>query len=195
MSKGQDNPGMFGMLQEMFRDEPEEYVSPEEIDRQVEAERSEREPEDPDEVVDYIEEGSERALEEQRGAWQILKDMQVACIVLSLIYLLGMLLVPEKLRYGAGVLIGLAVAILMLRNMFESIADAIVMESHDATVYMRRKVTLRYFVIFAAIAGTILLGGKYMGLGAILSVMNMKFSAYLQPLTNRIRRKILRKGR
>lgn len=191
MSKGQDDPGVFGMLQEMFRDEPEEYVSSKEIDRQVEEERKERRLEESDEVVDYIEEGSEQALEEQRRAWQILKDMQMVCIVLSLIYLPGMLLVPEKLRYGGGILIGLAVAILMLRNIFESIADAIVMESHDATAYMRRKAALRYFAIFAAIVGTILLGGRYMGLGTILSVMNMKFSGYLQPLTNRIRRKIL----
>ncbi len=195
MSKRRDSLGLFGMLKEMFRDEPEEYVSPEEIDRQVEVERLDQESEDLEEVVDYIEAGSERAIEEQRDAWRILRDMQWACVALSLIYLVGAFFVPEGFRYSAGVLVGLTVAIVMLKNMFESIADAIVMESHDATVYMRRKVTIRYFVIFAVIVGTILLGGKYMGLGAILSVMNMKFSAYLQPLTNRIRRKILRKGR
>ncbi len=195
MSRGKDNPGLFGMLREMLRDEPEEYVPPEEIDAQIDAERASEAYEDPDEVVDYIEPDSERAEEELRDAKCILTDMQVGCVCLSLLYLLGMLLVPTKIAYGIGVFIGFLVAVWMLWNMYESIEAALDMESQAAISYMRKRVAVRYLIIFAAVVGTILLGGKYMGLGAMLSIMNVKFSAYLQPLTNRIRRKIVRKGR
>ncbi len=195
MSRRNNKQGMRQVLAEMFRDDPEEYISPEEQDEQLLKEQAEELLEDPDEVLDYIEAGSERAMEEQRDAEAILCDMQWCCVVLSCIYLLGMLLVPEKLRYAIGLVVGLGVAMIVLRNLYDSIADALLMESHEATSYMKKRVMLRYALMLVAIVGTILIGGKYMGLGTILSVFNIKLSAYLQPVVRRIRTRIRREGR
>lgn len=196
----QGNPRKVGarfVLREMFRDNPEEMVSPEEVDEAIRAEDPERalQKEEDEQILDYIEPGSEREREEMREAEETIHDLYFGCVVICLPCLLGMLLAPQPLRYGLALAGGCIVAICMLRDMYRTVETVLMLDPYQAERFARKRAVLRYFLMLAFLAGVGYSLGKSAAIGAILGIFSMKFSAYFQPLMRKLRVLIMRKGR
>ena len=187
-------PGLGGMMREMFRDQPEEYRPPEEIDAETEAlEAEQRDGEDPDEVVDYIPAGSARAKAEMDNAKETLNDIRFGIAVLSAVLLPIMFLTDPRWKFAAGIAIGCAYALFLIQNIYKSISVAVMLDPASAVRYARKHVAVRYFVTFAVLALTMFLGGIAMGAGTILASFTVKHAAYFQPWFRKLRNAVLRK--
>lgn len=181
-------PGLGGMLKEMFRDNPEDYRDPEDIDRETEAEEAEqRDGEDPDEVVDYIPVGSEREKEELLNAEETLRDLRFGIVVLSIAVLPLAWFAEPHWKFPIGVLIGCVLALFLVQKMYQGISNALMMDPAGAVRYTRKQVALRYFMTFGVLALTMFLGGISMGAGAILASFMIKTAAYFQPWFRKLR--------
>lgn len=188
-------PGVRSVLREMFRDVPEDYVSPEEIDEAVRAEdpeRAEREAED-EQVLDYIEPGSERERQELAEAEEVLRDLYVGCMLVWLFCMAGAFLAPQPKRYALALLGGCLLAVWMLRDMYQTIDRALSLTPQEAERFSRKRAVLRYVLILAFLAAVGYSLGPSAAVGGILGVFSMKLSAYMQSLTRKLRVKIHRK--
>ncbi|MBO4325155.1 MAG: ATP synthase subunit I [Lachnospiraceae bacterium] len=181
-------PGLGGMLREMFRDNPEDYRDPEDIDRETEAEEAEqRDGEDPDEVVDYIPVGSEREKEELRNAEETLWDLRFGIVVLSIAVLPLAWFADPAWKFMLGTVIGCVLALFLVQKMYQGISNALMMDPAGAVKYTRKQVALRYFLTFAVLALSMFLGGIAMGAGTILASFTIKPAAYFQPWFRKLR--------
>ncbi len=195
-------PGLRGILREMMSDgrfddsQPADVPSggndglrtPEKIDREIASEEAEIE--DENRVVDPIEEGSERAAAELREAAAIHRDLIVGCVALGLLLLAGMIWARPAWRYALGVAAGTGVAVYLLVHMYRSIGWELTMEPGQAERYARGRSVRRYLVVALSAVAVFLALGKAAGVGCLLAVVTIKPSAYMQPLTAGIRRKL-----
>lgn len=186
-------PGLSGMMRLMFRDHPEDYRDPEEIDAEVDAEKEEEQEDDPTEVVDVIPVGSEREKEELRDAEETLWDVRFGIAVLSALCLIGLFFVKQRIRYAAGVCIGCLLALFLITEIYKSISLSLMLEPDRAVRYARKKVIARYFVSFGVLAATMFFGGIYMGAGTILASFTIKPAAYFQPWFRKLKRRLFKK--
>lgn len=196
----QGNPQKAGarfVLREMFRDNPAEMVSPEEVDEAILAEDSERalQKEEDERILDYIEPGSEREREEMAEAEETVRDLYFGCVVICLPCFFGMFLAPQPLRYGLSLAGGCLVALCMLRDMYRTIEQVLMLEPYQAERYAKKRAVLRYFLMLAFLAVVGYRLGTSAVIGGIVGIFSMKFSAYLQPLMRKLRVMIMRKGR
>lgn len=181
-------PGLGGMLKEMFRDNPEEYRDPEDIDRETEAEEAEqRDGEDPDEVVDVIPVGSEREKAEMQNALETLYDLRFGIVVLSALVLAFSWLADPAWKFMLGTVIGCVLALFLVQKMYQGISNALRMDPAGAVKYTRKQVAIRYFLTFAVLALSMFLGGIAMGAGTILASFTIKPAAYFQPWFRKLR--------
>lgn len=187
-------PGLAGMLREMFKDEPEEYRSPQEIDAETDAEKAEQlMDEDPDEVVDIIPVGSEREKAELLEAEETLRDLRFGIVLLSALCLFLTFFVKPHWRYAVGVVIGCVLALFLVQKIYESVSVCVMLDEKGAVRYARKHVAIRYFATFAVLALTMFLGGIAMGAGTILASFTLKPSAYFQPWLRRLKRRLFKK--
>lgn len=94
----------------------------------------------------------------------------------------------------AGVLLGGAVAELMLWHMYTSIDRVLDMDADSAVKYTKRSASKRMLMAAAALAVSALLPKLFSVFGVLIGVLSLKFSAYLQPLTHKVIKSI-NKGR
>lgn len=188
--------GVRGMVKEMFRDDPDKYLTPEQVDEQIFDEQSEeqKQQEEDERIVDRIEVGSEREQQEMLDAKQTLVNLQVGCIALSFLLQLGCFFVPVWWLYAVGNLVGCVLAFLCITWIYKTIEKVMDLDPGSAWKVARNHAMLRYLTIFLVLVLVCLIGDKWMALGAILSTLTMKFSAYVQGVTGHILAK-LRKGR
>ena len=191
-------PGLGGMLKEMFRDNPEDYRDPEDIDRETEAEEDEqRDGEDPDEVVDIIPVGSEREKAEMRNAVETLYDLRFGILVLSVLILPIACFTDPPWKFLIGTAIDCVLALFLVQKMYQGISNALMMDPAGAVRYTRKQVAVRYFLTFGVLALTMFLGGIAMGAGTILASFMIKPAAYFQPWFRKLRlwcMKLFKKG-
>ncbi len=187
--------GVRSVLREMFRDTPDEYIPPEEIEEAIRAEDPERalREDEEEQVLDYIEPGSERERQELEEAEEVLRDLYVGCMLVSLLCLAGIFLAPKPVRYGLALLGGCLLAVWMLRDMFQTIERALMLTPQEAERFSRKRAVLRYVLILAFLAAVGYSLGPSAAVGGIFGVFSMKFSSYLQPLTRKLRVQIHRK--
>lgn len=187
--------GVRSVLREMFRDTPEDYIPPEEIEEAIRAEdpeRAEREAED-EQVLDYIEPGSERERQELAEAEEVLRDLYAGCLLVGLLGMVGVFAAPQPWRYALALFVGCLLAIRMLRDMYQTIDRALSLTPQDAERFCRKRAVLRYVLILAFLAAAGYSLGPSSAVGGILGVFSMKLSAYMQSLTRKLRVKIHRK--
>ncbi len=106
-----------------------------------------------------------------------------------LLQLVGVWLVDDRLHYSVGLWIGIACALFMAVHMAISIEDAVSIGTEDGA---KKKAVagamLRYVVVLAVLLVTF-----YFELGmvlpALLGVLGLKISAYLQPLFRRLQQR------
>ena len=182
-------PGLRGMFREMFKDSPEDYKNPEDIDAEADAEQDEQE--DPDEVTDYIPANSTRAEEEMRDAEETLKDLRFGIIVISLICLIPGIFLKPHWRYLCGVAIGCALALFLVGRMYRSVSTAVMLAPDGAVRYSRKQAVARYLLTCAVYAVTMFFGGVLMGAGTIAASFSIKPAAYLHSMFRRLRRRIM----
>ena len=183
-------PGLGGMMKEMFKDNPEDYRKPEDIDAEISSEEAElSDEEDPDKVVDVIPVGSEREKEELLNAEETLRDLRFGIVLLSIVFLPIMFFVNPHWRFAAGIAIGCVLALFLIQKIYQSVSTAVLLSPAEAPRYARKQVMIRYFITFAVLAATMFFGGIGMGAGTILATFTIKPAAYFQPWFRKLRRR------
>lgn len=134
--------------------------------------------------------------EDVKNASETIRDMSVglaACTVA--IAAVGCIFMQAQwLHWVLGVLLGAAVAGLMLRHLYVTIDRALDMDGEHASKYMKKSATLRLLMAGTALAIGAFLPGIFHVFGVFAGLLCLKFTAYLQPLTHKVL-KFLSKGR
>ncbi len=108
-----------------------------------------------------------------------------------LVQIVGVWFVEDKIGYSIGLWYGIAIGIGMAINLATVIYDAVTFDGEgNANKRVAAKSMLRYIVvaILFGILGYFEFGNLFT---AFLGVMGLKFSAYAQPLLNKIVNKLL----
>ena len=99
-------------------------------------------------------------------------------------------------RFMLGIVIGSIGAFLFLKSLYSSIDISLDLAENDAVKYFKKKAIQRTLLLAGIISGAILLARFISVVSVFISLMNVKFSAYLQPLTNKyVLTKFSEKGR
>lgn len=118
---------------------------------------------------------------------QALPGLLVGILIYGvLLQVTGVWLTDDKIRYSAGLWIGIGCAVFMAIHMAVSIEDAVSIGTEDGA---KRKTIasamIRYFVVLLVFVATF-----YFNLGMVLpaffGVLGLKISAYAQPLFYRL---------
>ena len=117
----------------------------------------------------------------------IVKEMVAGIIAVGLVVLLlGVIFVPDKLWFALGVLLGMAVAIVMVFIMHHSISKALdFADSRAATITNIKGYAFRTVILIGGFIASYFMGIWSIA-GYFLGVMSMKGAAYLQPCTKKI---------
>lgn len=99
-----------------------------------------------------------------------------------------------KLDIMSGYLFGVIISILMLWHMAYAIEDSVRMDEHSALKHIKKNYIFRTIALIVAFFAV-----WFAGIGNLAAMMFgvlvLKLSAYIQPITNRLTSKLLRKGR
>lgn len=134
-------------------------------------------------------------VEDALNAKETLFDMAVGLIVCAaVIAVVGSIFVGQAYRFVLGVLLGAAVAGLMLRHLYVSLDRALDMDEEHASKYMKKSAVLRILMAGAGLLLGALFPKIFHIFGIFIGLLCLKFTAYLQPLTHKVI-KILSKGR
>lgn len=111
-----------------------------------------------------------------------------------IVQLTGVWFVEDKLRYSSGLWIGIITAMALAYNIARVIAETIdYPDAQKASSKIVAKGILRYAVVVIVFVVTL-----YFDLGNLITlffgVMGLKISAYLQPMLQKVFRKITAKG-
>lgn len=99
-----------------------------------------------------------------------------------------------KLDIMLGFLIGVILSVLMVWHMAYAIDDSVRMDEHSALKHIKKTYIVRMIALLI-----VFLAVWFTGVGNLAAMMFgvlvLKLSAYIQPITNRLTSKLLRKGR
>lgn len=126
---------------------------------------------------------------------QTLYELITGIIFCLLLFLLGNIFVSNRLAYTLGVLIGCIIAGFMSVHMYRALELAMLYDEKTAAKKVQKGTALRYFVMLAGLAAAILLPRYISVVGVAIGVLSLKFSAYLQPLTHKVLKNFINKGR
>lgn len=105
-----------------------------------------------------------------------------------IVFGIGIIFAPDRLKFATGLLIGLALAVFMAFNMAFTIDEAVSSGSEKAAKAKGISGSVfRYAILFIVLAGM-----AYFEFGdviaAFLGVLGLKISAYIQPFAARLKR-------
>lgn len=100
------------------------------------------------------------------------------------IAVIGLILVPEKLDFIIGLVLGLVVASLMIFLMNHFIEKALDYDERGAQIQSIKGYILRMIILIAGIVAVYFIG-MWSVLAYFLGIMCMKAAAYLQPYTKK----------
>lgn len=126
---------------------------------------------------------------------QALPGLLIGILIYGMIVqLTGVWFVEDKLRYSSGLWIGIITAMALAYNIARVIAETIdYPDAQKASSKIVAKGILRYAVVVIVFVVTL-----YFDLGNLVTlffgVMGLKISAYLQPMLQKVFRKITAKG-
>ena len=99
-----------------------------------------------------------------------------------------------KLNIMLGFLIGVILSVFMVCHMAYAIDDSVRMDEHSALKHIKKTYIVRMIALLI-----VFLAVWFTGVGNLAAMMFgvlvLKLSAYIQPITNRLTSKLLRKGR
>ncbi len=133
--------------------------------------------------------------EDALNARQTLFDMALGLIVCAAVAaVVGSIFVGQAHRWIFGILLGAAIAGLMLRHLYVSLDRALDMDGEHASKYMKKSAVLRILMAGAGLFIAAIFPKIFHIFGVFFGLLCLKFTAYLQPLTHKVT-KILGKGR
>ena len=133
-------------------------------------------------------------IKENRTITELITGIIIFCVVSQIV--MGILCMSmEKFQgrgvyFGAGIWIGMIIAIIMAWHMNRSIYNAIDFDEGTATKMLQKSSVLRYAALVLIMAGIMLLD-IVSPLTTFLGVMGLKMGAYMQPFTHKIYDKIV----
>ena len=110
-----------------------------------------------------------------------------------LLIILGFIWPKDKVAYYIGLIAGILMSLYLVYDMYTSIEKGLSMDEDSASNYFRKKTIIRIGVI-AIVFFVAVFVKKIDLLSLLFGALTLKFSAYLQPLTNKLTIK-LNKGR
>lgn len=126
---------------------------------------------------------------------QTLYELIAGIIMFFLIFLLGNILVSNRIAYTLGLLVGSLIAGVMSGHMYRSLEQAILYDTDTATKKVQKGTVLRFLLMVAGLVAALILPEYISVIGVALGVLSLKFSAYLQPLTHKVLKNFINKGR
>ena len=116
----------------------------------------------------------------------VVKDMTLIMIVYGLlIQVICFFVAGDLLKATVGLWIGIVAAVLMLRNMRDSLNEALDLGEAGARKYVQSAYMKRYIAVVVVFIAVSLLGIANV-LTLLAGVMGLKVSAYLQPIKHKI---------
>lgn len=114
-------------------------------------------------------------------------ELIIGIIFLALVITIpGIFIAGNKLAFFLGMLIGTAVAVIMLISMFRSVDKSLDMDTNGAAGYTKRKAFLRILLMAAAVLIAFYASDYISIIGVVVGIFSLKLSAYLQPLTHKL---------
>ncbi len=135
--------------------------------------------------------GKNKMSEEKQTLWELI----IGTIVCVLLFMLGNLLVKNQFAYTIGLILGGAVAIGMSFHMYSSLQKAVLYDRETAGKKIKIGSLIRMAFMLIALVLSVILPQYISLLGVAFGILSLKFSAYLQPLTHKVLKKIRNKGR
>ncbi len=126
---------------------------------------------------------------------QTLRDLIVGTLFFVLLFLLGNFIIENHLAYTLGLLLGGVVSVGMSFHMYSSLQKAILYDGENAQKKVQIGSLIRMIVMVIALVLSVILPQYISFLGVAFGILSLKFSAYLQPLTHKVLKKIRNKGR
>lgn len=123
------------------------------------------------------------------GINRTLFELEVGILIFGGLCQLFVFLTKDKLSYSLGLWVGIITAAFAAFHMWWTLDKGLDLEEKSAVGYLGRQNVIRYVVIVAVIV-TAAVSGVVNPLSAFLGVMGLKVSAYMQPLTKKISRRI-----
>ncbi len=124
-------------------------------------------------------------------AGRTLAGLIFGCLLYGIVaILIGLIFVPKKLLFTAGVILGVIAASLFLVNMYDSIDASLEMNEKKAKGFTFGRKTVRLIIALLVMVVTIILD-TYMFAGAAIGLFTIKFSALTHPLIDKLIDKIL----
>ena len=129
--------------------------------------------------------------EEKQTLW----DLIVGTLFCVLLFMLGNLLVDNSLAYTLGLILGGAVSVGMSFHMYSFLQKAVLYDSENAQKKVQMGSLIRMVFMLIGLVLAVILPQYISFIGVALGILSLKFSAYLQPLTHKVLKKIRNKGR
>lgn len=117
---------------------------------------------------------------------ETLRDLLIGIGISSLtIGIIGVLIANNKLSYVLGILLGTVIAIVLAFHLSATISKSLQMDEEGATKYTKKMAILRLIIMGCAVVIALTFPNIFNLIGTLLGILGLKFSAYLQPLTNK----------
>lgn len=126
---------------------------------------------------------------------QTRKELWVGIVLFVLIFMLGNLLVQNKLAYTLGLLLGGGVATGMVAHMYGTLERALLFDEETVKKKVRTGSVIRMLFMVGALVLPVFFPDYLSVAGVFFGILSLKFSAYVQPLTHKVFLKFIIKGR
>jgi len=130
-----------------------------------------------------------------RKTKQTLYELMAGLLLCFVIFLLGNIFVSNRIAYTLGLLLGCLIAAGMSGHMYHSLEQAMLYDEETAAKKVQKGTILRYVFMLAGLVAALALPEYISIIGVALGVLSLKFSAYLQPLTHKVLKNFINKGR
>ncbi len=146
-------------------------------------EKYEEDGDEDDEILDYIEPGSEREKEGLDFANKVLRGMYAAFAAVSLLFLaVGLILIKDRLCFAAGIVTGIVTGIYYIHSLNLSVRETLRFNENTAEKTMKKDARIRLVVVgIGAIVACTVAGGSAV-YGILAEIFALKLSSYLAPL-------------
>ena len=129
--------------------------------------------------------------EEKQTLWELI----IGIFICILFLMLGNLLVENHFSYTIGLILGGIVSAGMSFHMYSSLQKAVLYDKENARKKIQIGSLIRMVFMIIALVVAVILPQYISFIGVALGILSLKFSAYLQPLTHKVLKKIRNKGR
>ena len=126
---------------------------------------------------------------------QTLYELMAGIVLCCILFLFGNIFVSNRVAYTLGLLLGCLIAAGMSGHMYHSLEQAMLYDEETAAKKVQKGTILRYVFMLAGLVAALALPEYISVIGVALGVLSLKFSAYLQPLTHKVLKNFINKGR